>query len=182
MLPVLTEALDTDECASSGSPYLELTGSSHICSSTGYLATINYTGKGYFSGKSHCFKATVSPVSQPTSAFYTMEGEWSGVSKFKGKSPSGSSNSVFCDASAQRREVEVKPLEEQSERESRKLWCKVAQGIRSGDYETASREKTRIENDQRQKRKDEQASSKPHQLEHFVYIADDKECELIWRT
>ena len=37
------------------------------------------------------------------------------------------------------------PIEEQDEWESRKLWCLVAKGIREGDFETASREKSKIE-------------------------------------
>ena len=42
-------------------------------------------------------------------------------------------------------EVTVKPVEEQGEWESRKLWAPVANGIREGDFEIASREKSRIE-------------------------------------
>lgn len=161
-----------------GAPYLELSGTSHICSSTGYLATINYTGKGYFSGKSHSYKAMVSHVSQPSSALYNIEGEWAGVSKFKGKAPDGSSGSVFWDAKGnERHELQVKPVEEQADMESRKVWKKVADGIRSGDYDTASKEKSRIENEQRSKRKEEISKATPHQLEYFVHVPEDKECK-----
>ncbi|TFY65551.1 hypothetical protein EVG20_g5532 [Dentipellis fragilis] len=44
-----------------GSPYIELTEMSYIQSSSGWLSTIEYKGKGYFSGKSHTYKATVTP-------------------------------------------------------------------------------------------------------------------------
>ena len=37
------------------------------------------------------------------------------------------------------------PLEEMNDWESRKLWQFVAKGIREGDFETASREKSKIE-------------------------------------
>lgn len=157
-----------------GSPYLELSGQSHIISTTGYMATLDYSGKGYFSGKAHTFKAAIAPVSQPKSALYTIEGDWSGVSSFKGKSPDGSS--TFWDAkSASRREVEVASIDNQGPMESRKVWKKVADGIKSQDYDTASKEKSRIENDQRAKRKEETSKSTPHQLEQFVYVEDDKE-------
>lgn len=33
------------------------------------------------------------------------------------------------------------------------------------------------QNEQRQKRKDEQTNSTPHQLEYFVHVDDDLECE-----
>lgn len=159
-----------------GSPYVELSGTSYISSSTGYLATINYLGKGYFSGKAHSYKATVSPSSQPTHPLYEVEGQWSGSSKFKGKGPKGKDD-LFWDASNAKEELKVEPVENQGEMESRKVWQKVADGIRSGNYESASKEKSLIENAQRQKRKDEEASKTPHQLEMFVHVEEDKECE-----
>lgn len=160
-----------------GSPYVELHGSTHIASTSGYLATINYTGRGYFSGKSHSFKATISPISQASQALYTIEGEWAGVSKFKGKSPHKGSgkDDVFWDAGQGREEVSVKPIEEQGQMESRKVWKTTAEGIKTGNFDIASKDKTRIENEQRQKRKDEAAAGTPHQLEYFVHIEDDKE-------
>lgn len=44
-----------------------------------------------------------------------------------------------------KQEVQVKPIEQQGEWESRRLWAATAQGIRSGDYDAASRDKSRIE-------------------------------------
>ncbi len=129
-----------------GSPYIELSGASHIASSTGYLATINYSGRGYFSGKAHSFKATVSPISQPTSALYTVEGEWAAKSKFKGKGTDGSGkDGLFWDAETAREEVTVKPIAEQGPLESRKVWEKTAEGIRTGNFDLASKDKSRIE-------------------------------------
>jgi hypothetical protein len=39
----------------------------------------------------------------------------------------------------------VKPIEQQGDWESRRLWEKVAKGIRSGNYDAAAQDKTRIE-------------------------------------
>jgi hypothetical protein len=128
-----------------GNPYIELSQVSHICSSSGFLATINYSGKGYFSGKSHTFKSTISPVNQPGHPIYTIEGEWSGVSKYKGASPSKHKDAVFWEATSDRKEVSVKPTEEQGDMESRKVWKKTADGIKSQNYDAASKDKTRIE-------------------------------------
>ena len=155
-----------------GAPYVEFTGNSYIQSTTGLLTTLSYTGKGYFSGKAHSFKATIGAGGN---ALYTVEGEWAGVSKYKGKSVSGGSNELFWDASTQREEVSVEAVEQQGDMESRKVWKTVAHGIRSGDFETASKDKARIENAQRQKRKDEAAAGTPHQLERFVHLDNDQE-------
>lgn len=78
--------------------------------------------------------------------------------------------------------------------ESRKLWGLVSRGIREGDYETASREKSRIEvgtplncsfwcaylvfqNDQRQRRKDEVAAGTTWPLKHFDKLESDPVCK-----
>jgi hypothetical protein len=98
---------------------------------------IEYKGKGYFSGKSHTFKATLKP---PTSSDKTqiVEGTWHTTSK--------TANGVtFHDVTPPKEEVTVKPIEEQDEWESRRLWSAVAKGIRECDFESASREKSRIE-------------------------------------
>jgi hypothetical protein len=52
---------------------------------------------------------------------------------------------TFHDVTEAKEEVTVKPIGEQDEWESRRLWCAVAKGIREGDFETASREKSCIE-------------------------------------
>jgi oxysterol-binding protein-related protein 9/10/11 len=51
----------------------------------------------------------------------------------------------FTDVQTPKEEVTVASIEEQSEWESRKLWSLVAKGIREGDFELASREKSKIE-------------------------------------
>jgi hypothetical protein len=120
-----------------GSPYVELTENSAIQSSTGFTAAIEYKGKGYFSGKPHTFKAV---LTQGSKQIQTYEGQWTGVSHI-----GGSKGPVFLDTSAPKEEVTVKPISEQGEWESRRLWEKVAKGIRSGQYDEASKDKTRIE-------------------------------------
>jgi len=147
-----------------GSPYIELTDTSYISSSTGYLATIEYKGKGYFSGKAHSFKAVLN--GPDASTVDTYEGQWDTVSHAKDKS-------VFTDVNGPKEEVSVGALDEMNEWESRKLWKVVAKGIREGDFESASKDKSRIENEQRQRRKDEAAAGTPWELKHFVHVESD---------
>jgi hypothetical protein len=121
-----------------GSPYTELTDTSYIQSSNGWLSTIEYKGKGYFSGKSHSFKAVMTP-SAGASAKHTYEGQWNTTSK------DSKTGAPFHDVNSPKEEVTTKKVEEMEDFESRKLWALVAKGIRTGDYETASKEKTKIE-------------------------------------
>lgn len=59
-----------------GSPYVELNKSTTITSSTGYVAKIDYSGKGWVSGKKNSFVATLSKEGQKE-VLYTVEGQWS---------------------------------------------------------------------------------------------------------
>lgn len=132
-------------------PYVELCGTSYIQSSTGFHAAIEYTTKGWIYGEIHHFKATVSHMSQlktPT----IIEGQWSGKSTIKKeKQPA----EAFLDVKEKARPpVLVKPIFEQTDLESQKIWQKVSQALKAGDYATASAEKTRIENEQRAIRKE----------------------------
>ncbi|KAA1466808.1 Oxysterol-binding protein [Dentipellis sp. KUC8613] len=157
-----------------GSPYIELTETSYIQSSSGWLSTIEYKGKGYFSGKSHTYKATVTPPGSNNIA-HTFEGQWNGVSK------NVKTGAVFTDVSGGKEEVTVAPVDDQGEWESRKLWKLVAKGIREGDFESASREKSKIENEQRQRRRDEAAEGTTWQLKHFVHVDSDPDYERLGR-
>jgi hypothetical protein len=69
----------------------------------------------------------------------SYEGTWTGIGKVH------KTEEVFTDSTVPKIEVSVKPIEEQGEWESRRLWSKVANGIRTGDYDAASRDKSRIE-------------------------------------
>ncbi|CAE6475086.1 unnamed protein product [Rhizoctonia solani] len=153
-----------------GSPYIELTDTSYIASSTGYVSTIKYEGKGYFSGKAHSFKATL--AGPDNSTIDTYEGQWDTQSHAK-----SNKNMAFTDVSGPKEEISVGPLEEMNEWETRKLWKVVAKGIREGDFAAASEDKSRIENEQRQRRKDEAAAGTPWQLKHFVHVESDEDYE-----
>lgn len=193
-----------------GSPYIELVDTSYIVGG-GHSSTIEYKGKGYFSGKSHSFKATVSPLpgmggnnivppsksggsgwlgwsgssknassTSLASREYVLEGTWHESSTWASGPESGKKfHDVSTTTGAKKEEaVPVGGAEggAMGEFETRKLWQDVAKGIREGDFDLASKEKTRIENDQRQKRKDEQAAGTSWPLKHFKHEDVDTLC------
>jgi len=126
-----------------GSPYIELADTSYIVGG-GHITTIEFKGKGYFSGKSHTFKSTTVPLPGQGGAGpreVVVEGTWHENSKYV-KGGSGFFHEVH------EQKEEAVPLEwssELGEYETRRLWFLVAKGIREGDFEIASREKSRIE-------------------------------------
>ena len=158
-----------------GSPYIELADTSYIIGG-GYITTLEYKGKGYFSGKSHSFKSTTVPVPGQGGAGpneVVIEGTWHDSSKYtKGRS------GTFYEALETKEEaVPLEWTEELGEYETRKLWKLVAKGIREGDFDLASKEKSRIENEQRQKRKAEQQAGTQWELKHFEYQENDPVCK-----
>ncbi|KAF8064172.1 hypothetical protein FPV67DRAFT_1671922 [Lyophyllum atratum] len=191
-----------------GSPYIELADTSYILGGN-FVTTIEYKGKGYFSGKSHSFKATVVPAPGAGGAGteHVIEGTWHEKSRFvkssggkakhhilsRGQAQAHAGDEIFHDVSNDGK-VEVTPVgggakSEMGGFETRKLWAAVAKGIREGDFDTASREKTRIEvgflpsfpsvraktpqNEQRQRRRDETAAGTPWELKHFTHADSD---------
>ncbi|WFC98045.1 hypothetical protein MYAM1_000767 [Malassezia yamatoensis] len=156
-----------------GSPYIELTDTSYIHSSTGLLATINYSGKGYFTGKAHTYNASVVSDKAPSTTIFEASGDWSGVSHVK-KSSVLPAQSVFWDADkSPRKEVVVSPIQKQGPQESRKIWKTVADGIRSGNYDMASKDKSRIENEQRKLRKEHEEKGTKHEMKYFKHVTSD---------
>jgi len=164
-----------------GSPYTELAETTCIQSSSGWTSTLTYSGKGYFSGKSHTLKAVHTPPPSASSGSpVTIEGTWNTTCNVtSGKSRHVHYGDVFTDVNPPKEEVTVKPVSEQGEWETRNLWANVAKGIREGDYESASAAKSKIENEQRQRRKDEAAAGTPWELKYFVHVDADPEYETL---
>ncbi|OZJ01893.1 hypothetical protein BZG36_05038 [Bifiguratus adelaidae] len=166
-----------------GAPYVELLGNSIIQSSSGYHAYIEYTGRGWVSGEKHHFKATIQNNADYDASIghkhargdtWVVEGQWVGVSNLT--KPGSKTAEHFYDAAyAPPAERIVPPLEEQEPLESRKLWHPVASALRAYDYETASREKAKIENAQRAERKEREEKGEKWEPRYFTYIENDEE-------
>src|SRR5690606_18807188 len=110
--------------------------------------TIEYSTRGYFSGERHSFKATLKPLEEGGSIFYTAQGVWSGASKYTDVKKN--ETSLFFDAETDMSVApELKLLSEMGPLESHKLWANVTNAINSKDYATASKEKSQIEDAQR---------------------------------
>ncbi|CCH59990.1 hypothetical protein TBLA_0C01760 [Henningerozyma blattae CBS 6284] len=146
------------------SPFVELEGKSYIQSSTGLFCVVEYSGKGYFSGKKNSFKAKLFENSKAyfskQNPLYTISGQWSGQSTIikHGSKKSDDLDPVpFYDAERQTSEfLNVKPLEEQHPLESRKAWKNVAAAITANDFDAIAKTKTELEESQRELRKAEE--------------------------
>jgi len=132
---------------------------SHIASSSGYIAKVDYSGKGWVSGKKNTFTAAIwkDGHGSESSPVYSADGQWSDTFSLK----EGSGKKAHEIESVRLRDVKlsklnVAPLEEQDVFESRRAWAGVAKSVQAGDLDATSHFKTTIENAQRALRKREQ--------------------------
>ncbi|GAV54972.1 hypothetical protein ZYGR_0AS02950 [Zygosaccharomyces rouxii] len=143
-------------------PFIELEGKSYIQSSTGLFCVLEYSGRGYFSGKKNSFKARIFKDAKDSKdkdkALYTITGQWSGISKIYQAGKHKDDGVLFYDASKNPTEsLNVKDIKDQHPLESRRAWKDVAEAIKQGDYENITKSKTKLEEAQREKRKEEES-------------------------
>ncbi|KAE9985632.1 hypothetical protein BLS_006715 [Venturia inaequalis] len=150
----------------SGAPFVELNSSSYIQSSTGYTAKIDYSGRGWLSGKKNSFTASLYPEGRPKEPFYTVDGQWSAGFSIKDAKTKKEIDS-FDPAKSPTTKLTVPTIDEQDEMESRRAWQKVAIAIQKGDMDATSAEKGRIENEQREMRKKEKEEGREWERRFF---------------
>ncbi|XP_076676333.1 oxysterol-binding protein-related protein 9 isoform X2 [Andrena cerasifolii] len=129
-------------------PWIELGGTATIhCTQTGFHATVEFLTKPFYGGKRNRITCQ---VTQPgdKKPFLVINGEWSGAIEAKW---SDGRTEMFADV----RELEiqrklVKPVCEQEEHESRKIWRDVTVGLRINDMEKATAAKYALEQKQRE--------------------------------
>jgi oxysterol-binding protein-related protein 9/10/11 len=157
-----------------GSPFVELDGHTYITSSSGYTAKIDYSGKGWLSGKKNSFVATMYPTDIESQILYTISGQWTKSFEIHegGSKHDNLIESYDAEASTTTPLI-VAPIEEQDPMESRRAWSKVAAGIAKGDMDYTGVEKSKIENEQRALRQQEQAEGRTWERRYFSQVESD---------
>ncbi|KAG8525952.1 uncharacterized protein KY384_000714 [Bacidia gigantensis] len=160
-----------------GKPFVELDGCSYITSSTGYIAKIDYSGKGWLSGKKNTFTATLAKQGHEKDVLYTVDGQWTDSFSIKSgggggshlkKMAGGSQTLETYNAKASKTtSLSVPPIDTQDPYESHKAWRSIKAAIEKGDMDTVHVEKSALENAQRELRKKEQAEGRSYTRRFF---------------
>lgn len=154
-------------------PYVELTGTSFIQSSTGLYCSIEYTSRGWISGERNHFKCYLRRNGGNAKEYICkMEGQWSGKSTLT-KYGSKTSEPFLDVTQLTPAPMHVKDIEEQGDMESRKIWQKVSDAIRANDTNTAGVEKTKIETQQREERATRQEAGQEWEPTYFHWVDDE---------
>ena len=113
-----------------GTPFVELEKSTKIASSSGYIAKIDYSGKGWLSGKKNTFTASLYKASEgEKKPLYTVDGQWSDTFTIKdARTKEVVDRWVVKDNETI--PLTLAPLEKQDLYESRRAWADVADNIK----------------------------------------------------
>lgn len=156
----------------SGVPYPELNTECSIVSSSGYTSHIKFSGKSMFGyGSKHHFEARLFHNDSPKKALFTAEGVWNG--NFAIKDETGKILEEVDVNSLPSTEITVEDLEEQDPWESRRAWQNVVKAERSGDMKGVARAKSKVEEGQRQMRKEEEARGETWNNIFFTKVESD---------
>lgn len=160
-----------------GAPFVELDGTSFITSSTGYTCKIDYSGKGWLSGKKNSVTATVTPTGKDKEVLYNVTGQWNTEFElYQGPAKKNSKTTLvetYDAVNTPQTDLKVAPIEEQYPLESRRAWSRVAEAITKGDMDVTSIEKGKIEQAQRNKRTQEREDGNAWERRYFTAVETD---------
>lgn len=154
-----------------GNPYVELNKANYIISSTGYTAKIDYSGKGWLSGKKNSFTASLYPIGKEKDPLYTIDGQWTDSFTIRdGTKKQGGEIETYNAKMSITTPLTVRPIDQQDPHESNRAWQHVAAAISKGDMDIVAAEKSKIENSQRELRKKEQSEGREWVRRFFTRV------------
>ncbi|KAF2119730.1 oxysterol binding protein [Lophiotrema nucula] len=117
------------------------------CPETGLVADLEFKTKGYFGGTYNAIGGFIKDSHDKN--LFELSGMWNKEMYIKDLT-THKKDLLFDATHARHSPPKVRPLEEQEDRESQKLWTKVVQAVKNKDHEGATDEKSRIEDMQRE--------------------------------
>lgn len=157
-----------------GSPFLELTGEVVIIGTTGVGARLKFIPKPWFSGEYDGMEGIIAGLGDDREddaggrrQHYELWGKWS--ERVWIKAPNSEKASVLFDIGQVKRDMlpVVKPVVQQGELESRRVWFPVTKALKQSDYAAANAAKSAIENEQRAIRRERAERDEAWQPQHF---------------
>ncbi|CCD27392.1 oxysterol-binding protein OSH6 NDAI_0K02010 [Naumovozyma dairenensis CBS 421] len=137
-----------------------------------YNADILFKTKGYISGTYDSIEGTIK--NNAGESLYSISGKWNDVMYIKDlkDSKNGGKRVLFDTHTSKTFKPKVRPLEEQGEYESRRLWNKVTNALAVRNHEVATAEKSKIEDYQRELAKERLDSDVPFHPKLFRKVDD----------
>lgn len=141
------------------------------CKKLGLEADIEFKTKGFISGAYDVIEGTIKD-SKTQKVLGTVSGKWNDVMEIKESAQNGETL-IYDTKKAKVFLPEVKPVELQSDNESRKLWQSTIEALHRRDHTRATEEKFKVEEGQRLRAKERQANGEEFIPELFNYVDDE---------
>nr|AZQ56707.1 oxysterol-binding protein [Suhomyces bokatorum] len=117
------------------------------CPKTGFEADIDFKTKGFISGTYDAIEGVIKNT-KTSEVLYNISGKWNEIIDIKNAN-TGEKKVLFDTSLATNIKPKVRPISEQWEYESRRLWEPTLKGLSKRDHELATEEKFKVENEQR---------------------------------
>ncbi|CAF3318394.1 unnamed protein product [Rotaria socialis] len=155
-----------------GVPWFEMGGKVSIdCEKTGYSANIEFLTKPFYNGKKHQITGTL--LGPEKKEFCKIDGEWNGIMYAK-YSDTKISDIFFDTKSTPVIKKNVRPLVEQDDFESRRLWKDVTFYLKSKQLDKATESKSFLEQRQREGAKERADRTVKWQTKYFMESGEQK--------
>ncbi|KAF2273117.1 uncharacterized protein EI97DRAFT_384313 [Westerdykella ornata] len=118
------------------------------CPESGLAADLEFKTKGWVSGGYNAIGGFIKDTKTDTNLF-ELSGHWNAAMYIKNLT-TGKKELLFDATHAKHTPPKTRPLEEQGERESQRLWHEVTEAVKRKDQEVATEAKARIEDRQRE--------------------------------
>ncbi|KAL1513669.1 hypothetical protein ABEB36_003050 [Hypothenemus hampei] len=154
-------------------PWIELGGNVTIRSpQTGYHCDIEFITKPFYGNKKNRVTAEVFGPDEKK-PFLSITGEWNGL--MEAKWADKAEPEIFIDVNAlEIIRKQVRPISQQEENESRKLWKDVTAGLKFNEIDKATNAKQTLEQKQRDEAKERKETGKEWQTKLFKKCGEDQ--------
>jgi hypothetical protein len=157
----------------SGSIFLDLTGTTKIMSSSGYVCSIEFLPKPWFVGDYHCIKGSIYHETKREHAEYTLSGRW--VEQTMYTHVATEKRGLLFDHNLLTRPAKhYRTPTKDTPMDTRFIWSQVTEALKKGDFSRASAQKNEIEEKQRELRKVREQSGQTWSPKYFEFLGDSE--------
>ena len=154
------------------------------CPDTGYSTDIEFKTKGWMGGTYNAIGGFIKN-DKTGEQLFELSGLWSGEMFIKDLH-SGQKKPLFDATTAKHTPPVTRPISEQGERESQRLWQSTVKAVHAVDHAVATEEKSKIEDRQREEAKRREESGEEWRPKLFRHVnaesggSEEGEADLEW--
>ncbi|KAF5307219.1 hypothetical protein FQR65_LT00735 [Abscondita terminalis] len=154
-------------------PWIELGGSVNIsCPQTGYYSNVEFLTKPFYGNKKHKVTAEIFGPEEKR-PFVSISGEWNGIMEAKWADKDKTEEFINVNELTIIKK-QIRPISEQSDNESRRLWKEVTRALKFNDIDKATTAKYQVEQRQRDEAKERKSLSLEWETKLFRKEYEDR--------